>query len=204
MMELRLWDSYRGQTLVHTVRGIIYYYKALKMLAFLDLASEMSIQRGCQALAAAVSRPKEGENHNWDFPSRSHLNTERCGVDILLESNEDAKALMKFTYVVTCQIYGAQKARKDHHAKDILYLMKNYESLQISYVDMVTNGREVEYYSVELQKEVEVYRVRLPGPVKLGEGKPENQNHALIFIGGDALQTIDMNQENYFEEALKM
>ena len=63
---------------------------------------------------------------------------------------------------------------------------------------------EVEYYSVELQKEVEVYRVRLPGPVKLGEGKPENQNHALIFTRGDALQKIDLNQENYFEEALKM
>ena len=94
---------------------------------------------------------------------------------------------MKFTYVVTCQIYGAQKARKDHHAKDILYLMKNYEALHISYVDMVTNGREVEYYSVEIQKEVEVYRVRLLGPVNLGEGKPENQNHALIFIRGDAL-----------------
>ena len=82
--------------------------------------------------------------------------------------------------------------------------MKNYEALHISYVDMVTNGREVEYYSVEIQKEVEVYRVRLLGPVNLGEGKPENQNHALIFTRGDALQTIDMNQENYFEEALKM
>ena len=40
--------------------------------------------------------------------------------------------------------------------------------------------------------------------MKLGDGKPENQNHALIFTRGDALQTIDMNQENYFEEALKM
>ena len=101
---------------------------------------------------------------------------------------------MKFTYVVTYQIYGAQKARKDHHAKDILYLMKNYEALQIAYVDMVTNGREVQYYSVELQKEVEVYRVRLPGPMKLGEGKTENQNNAPIFTRGDALQTIDMNK----------
>ena len=28
----------------------------------------------------------------------------------------------------------------------------------------------------------------------LGEGKPENQNHAIIFTRGEALQTIDMNQ----------
>lgn len=40
----------------------------------------------------------------------------------------------------------------------------------------------------------EVYRIKLPGPAKLGEGKPENQNHAIIFTRGEALQTIDMNQ----------
>jgi hypothetical protein len=34
----------------------------------------------------------------------------------------------------------------------------------------------------------------LPGKFLLGEGKPENQNHAIIFTRGDALQTIDMNQ----------
>jgi callose synthase len=28
----------------------------------------------------------------------------------------------------------------------------------------------------------------------LGEGKPENQNHAIIFTRGEGLQTIDMNQ----------
>nr|GFB26417.1 callose synthase 5 [Tanacetum cinerariifolium] len=39
---------------------------------------------------------------------------------------------------------------------------------------------------------------------KIGEGKPENQNHAIIFTRGEALQTIDMNQDNYLEEAFKM
>jgi len=34
----------------------------------------------------------------------------------------------------------------------------------------------------------------LPGAAKLGEGKPENQNHAIIFTRGEALQAIDMNQ----------
>ncbi|CAN0539348.1 unnamed protein product, partial [Laminaria digitata] len=50
----------------------------------------------------------------------------------------------------------------------------------------------------------EVYRVKLPGNPVVGEGKPENQNHALIFTRGEHLQAIDMNQEGYFEEALKM
>ena len=50
----------------------------------------------------------------------------------------------------------------------------------------------------------EVYRVKLPGNPVLGEGKPENQNHALIFSRGRFLQAIDMNQDGYFEEAIKM
>ena len=39
-----------------------------------------------------------------------------------------------------------------------------------------------------------IYRIKLPGDAKLGEGKPENQNHAIIFTRGEGLQTIDMNQ----------
>ena len=45
----------------------------------------------------------------------------------------------------------------------------------------------------------EIFRIKLPGPAKIGEGKPENQNHAIIFTRGEALQTIDMNQVNYNE-----
>lgn len=33
-----------------------------------------------------------------------------------------------------------------------------------------------------------------PRGVILGEGKPENQNHAVIFAFGEGLQAIDMNQ----------
>lgn len=43
----------------------------------------------------------------------------------------------------------------------------------------------------------EIYSIKLPGNPKLGEGKPENQNHAIIFTRGDAIQTIDMNQVNH-------
>jgi callose synthase len=50
----------------------------------------------------------------------------------------------------------------------------------------------------------EVYRLKLPGNPVLGEGKPENQNHAIVFSRGRYLQAIDMNQDGYFEEALKM
>eukprot|EP00475_Leptophrys_vorax_P015156 TRINITY_DN21504_c0_g2_i1.p1 TRINITY_DN21504_c0_g2~~TRINITY_DN21504_c0_g2_i1.p1 ORF type:complete len:864 (-),score=60.33 TRINITY_DN21504_c0_g2_i1:103-2358(-) len=126
---------------------------------------------------------------------------------------------LKFTYVVTCQIYGKQKLDKDQRAADIFNLMKENEALRVAYIDEVvtvlgnaadgSSRTKKEYFSrlVKVDKygnEQDIYKVRLPGPAKLGEGKPENQNHAIIFTRGEALQTIDMNQDNYFEETLKM
>jgi 1,3-beta-glucan synthase len=40
--------------------------------------------------------------------------------------------------------------------------------------------------------------------VVIGEGKPENQNHAVVFCPGEALQTIDCNQDNIVAESLKL
>lgn len=211
LRDLRLWASYRGQTLGRTVRGMMYYYRALKMLVFLDSASEMDVREGSEELG---SMRRDGTLDSFDsgrLPSSKSLSRASSSVSTLFKGHEDGTAMMKYTYVVACQIYGAQKAKKDPHADEILYLMKDNEALRVAYVDEVFTGRdEKEYYSVlvkydqKLQKEVEIYRVKLPGPVKLGEGKPENQNHASIFTRGDAVQTIDMNQDNYFEEALKM
>ncbi|KAJ0446625.1 putative 1,3-beta-glucan synthase [Helianthus annuus] len=204
--DLRLWASYRGQTLARTVRGMMYYYRALKMLAFLDSASEMDIREGARELVPL------GSISSADGSIRSGRSLQRADstMSTMFKGHEYGTALMKYTYVVACQIYGTQKAKKDPHAEEILYLMKNNEALRVAYVDEVAKRDGTDYYSVlvkydqELEKEVEVYRVKLPGPLKLGEGKPENQNHALIFTRGDAVQTIDMNQDNYFEEALKM
>lgn len=211
LRDLRLWASNRGQTLSRTVRGMMYYYRALKMLAFLDSASEMDIREGSRELSSMRRDVGLDAFSSERSPSSRSLSRASSSVNLLLKGHEYGTALMKYTYVVACQIYGTQKARKDPHAEDILNLMKNNEALRVAYVDEVTTGRdEKEYYSVlvkfdhQLDREVEIYRIKLPGPLKLGEGKPENQNHAIIFTRGDAVQTIDMNQDNYFEEALKM
>ncbi|KAL8140433.1 hypothetical protein V2J09_006454 [Rumex salicifolius] len=208
--EVRLWASYRGQTLARTVRGMMYYYRALKMLAFLDSASEMDIREGARELFTRQASGMDGMDTERSVSSRS-LSRASSSVSQLYKGHEYGTALMKFTYVVACQIYGAQKAERKPQAEEILILMQNNEALRVAYVDEVPTGKDTkDYFSVlvkydqQLKKEVELYRVKLPGPLKLGEGKPENQNHALIFTRGDAVQTIDMNQDNYFEEALKV
>ncbi|KAG5520395.1 hypothetical protein RHGRI_033092 [Rhododendron griersonianum] len=193
---IRHWVSYRGQTLSRTVRGMMYYRQALELQSFLDYAGD-TILSGYRTI---------------DKNSTLHKNV-----------REHARALadLKFTYVVSCQIYGAQKASSDPKDRscylNILNLMTKNPSLRVAYIDegeKTVNGKsEKVYYSVlikgiksgDTNLDQEIYRIKLPGPpTEIGEGKPENQNHAIIFTRGEALQTIDMNQDNYLEEAFKM
>jgi callose synthase len=196
--ELRLWASYRGQTLTRTVRGMMYYRQALVLQAFLDMARDEDLREG--------------------FRAADLLNDESP-----LLTQCKAIADMKFTYVVSCQQYGIQKRSGDHRAQDILRLMTTYPSLRVAYIDEVEEpskdrNKKIEkvYYSALVKAAVtkpddpgqkldqDIYRIKLPGNAMLGEGKPENQNHAIIFTRGEGLQTIDMNQEHYMEETLKM
>ncbi|KAI3893658.1 hypothetical protein MKW92_030081 [Papaver armeniacum] len=192
ILHLRHWVSLRGQTLCRTVRGMMYYRRALKLQAFLDMATEREILEGYKAVTV---------------PSEEDKKSQRS-----LYAQLEAVADMKFTYVATCQNYGNQKRSGDRRATDILNLMVNNPSLRVAYIDEVeeSEGGRVQkvYYSVLIKAvdnlDQEIYRIKLPGAAKIGEGKPENQNHAIIFTRGEALQTIDMNQDNYLEEAFKM
>ncbi|KAJ4977031.1 hypothetical protein NE237_002137 [Protea cynaroides] len=188
--ELRNWASFRGQTLSRTVRGMMYYREALKLQAFLDMAKDEEIFEDYNAIERALDKKNSPRS---------------------LSAQLDALADMKFTYVISCQMFGAQKSSGDPHAQDILDMMIRYPSLRVAYVEEKeeTGNKDQKSYSSILVKAVknfdqEIYRIRLPGPPNIGEGKPENQNHAIIFTRGDAVQTIDMNQDNYMEEALKI
>ncbi|KAH9770603.1 callose synthase 7 [Citrus sinensis] len=184
------WASYRGQTLSRTVRGMMYYKQALELQCFLESAGDNAIFGGYRIM-------------------ESSQEDERASAQALVN--------MKFTYVVSCHIYGAQKKSDDWRDrscyKNILHLMIKYPSLRVAYLDEreeIVDGKSQKFhYSVLLKGgdkyDEEIYRIKLPGPPDvIGEGRPENQNHAIIFTRGEALQTIDMNQDNYFEEAFKM
>ncbi|KAJ4729026.1 Callose synthase [Melia azedarach] len=189
---IRQWVSYRGQTLSRTVRGMMYYKRALELQCFLEYAGDNAIYGDFQTIQSS-----QGDESTF--------------------LRAQALADMKFTYVVSCQVYGAQKKSDDARERscysNILNLMLTYPSLRVAYIDereeTVNNKSQKFYYSVLLKGgdklDEEIYRIKLPGPpTEIGEGKPENQNHAIIFTRGEALQTIDMNQDNYFEEAFKM
>ncbi|XP_056842826.1 callose synthase 9-like isoform X1 [Raphanus sativus] len=191
ILELRFWASYRGQTLARTVRGMMYYRKALMLQSYLER--------------------KAGRVTDEESTLHGNDPTDAKGFELSPEAR--AQADLKFTYVVTCQMYGRQKEDQKPEAADIALLMQRNEALRIAYIDVVDTLKEgkshKEYYSKLVKadisgKDKEVYSIRLPGDPKLGQCKTENQNHAIVFTRGNALQTIDMNQDNYFEEALKM
>ncbi|TKY49513.1 Callose synthase 2 [Spatholobus suberectus] len=205
--ELRLWASYRGQTLTKTVRGMMYIRQALELQAFLDMAKDEVLMKGYKAAELESKENTTGERSLWT----------QC----------QSLADMKFTYVVSCQQYSIDKRSGDPRAKEILKLMIKYPSLRVAYIDEVEehskdSSRKTDkvYYSALVKAALPaksndssetvqsldqvIYKIKLPGPAILGEGKPENQNHAIIFTRGEGLQTIDMNQDNYMEEAFKM
>ncbi|KAL6523086.1 Callose synthase 5 [Orobanche hederae] len=192
ILQLRHWASLRGQTLCRTVRGMMYYRRALKLQAFLDMATEDEILEGYKTISEPSAEDKKSQRSMY--------------------TQLEAVADMKFTYVATCQNYGNQKRSGDRRATDILNLMVNNPSLRVAYIDEVEEregGKNQKVYYSVLVKAVdnldqEIYRIKLPGSARIGEGKPENQNHAIVFTRGEALQTIDMNQDNYLEEAFKM
>ncbi|XP_062212503.1 callose synthase 7-like [Phragmites australis] len=192
MDEICPWASYRGQTLTRTVRGMMYYRKALETQCAQDMSDLARLDR--------------------DRTTTSYQESEAvCEM-------AQAIADIKFTYVVSCQVYGMQKISKDPKDQNcylnILNLMITNPSLRVAFIDEreapTGNGTtEKTYYSVLVKGgekyDEEIYRIKLPGnPTAIGEGKPENQNHAIIFTRGEALQAIDMNQDNYIEEAFKM
>ncbi|KAH7686236.1 callose synthase protein [Dioscorea alata] len=195
MHYVREWVSYRGQTLSRTVRGMMYYRHALESQGFLDVEQNQDKPRGHGSLS-----PEEMYH-----------------AQLVNAARAQAVADLKFTYVVSCQVYGMQK--KSSEPKDrscyqnILNLMLMYPSLRVAYIDerdeTIGGKQEKVCYSVLIKggenRDEEIYRIKLPGPpTAIGEGKPENQNHAIIFTRGEALQTIDMNQDNYLEEAFKI
>lgn len=193
--ELLTWASYRGQTLARTVRGITRYNEAIRLLhtvesipAFASLEL-LDLEAPTRVAAVSVHAPL----------------IDRTG-DTWLNSAELAES--KYRYVVSCQIYFKMSADKRAQVDQLAAKFPVY----IACVDgrRGDGGKGVEkYFSVLLKWDEDaqamktVYEVELPGPILIGEGKPNNQNHAIIFTRGEALQAIDMNQDATLEDALK-
>lgn len=205
-LEVQLWASLRGQTLARTISGVMQFEKALLMFSKQESSFEHTIGR-----TSDQHRPGESPHDTTVFDD----STERIGA---LWKNDPLwvrRAHLKYAYVISCQVYGNWD-EKSPLKKGVDALLQRFPHLRIAYVKE-ENKKFFSYlirWDVELNRIVKCYRIEQAcsrggggnwGPAWLiGEGKPENQNHAIIFTRGEYLQTLDMNQDGYFEEALKL
>ncbi|KAF3436800.1 hypothetical protein FNV43_RR19553 [Rhamnella rubrinervis] len=190
-LELRFWASYRGQTLARTVRGMMYYRRALMLQSYMEKRS-LGV----------------GDYSQIGIPTSQ-------GFELSRESR--AQADLKFTYVLIplTLSYSVTASAQEHRGKEIekkitvicepvteqsCLLLAGFCFQDWDWESGATDGNvSKEFYSKLVKadihgKDQEIFSIKLPGDPKLGEGKPENQNHAIIFTRGEAVQTIDMNQ----------
>ncbi|KAA1471980.1 1-3-beta-glucan synthase [Dentipellis sp. KUC8613] len=179
-LRTRIWASLRFQTLYRTVSGMMNYAKAIKLLYRVENPEVVQMFGG---------------------------NTEK------LEHELERMARRKFKFVVSMQRYS--KFNKEEH-ENAEFLLRAYPELQIAYLEeeQRKDGGDPRLYSALIDGHSEFnpqtgrrkpkFRVELPGNPILGDGKSDNQNHAIIFYRGEYLQLIDANQDNYLEECLKI
>jgi 1,3-beta-glucan synthase len=129
-----------------------------------------------------------------------------------LERELGRMARHKFKFVVLVQRYSKFNQDEFENAE---FLLSTYPGLQIAYLEEPPRkeGGEPELYSAlidghsefipETGKPKPKFRIELPGNPILGNGRSDNQNHAIVFYRGEYLQLIDVNQDNYLEECLK-
>jgi 1,3-beta-glucan synthase len=179
-LRTRIWASLRAQTLYRTVSGMMNYGKAIKLLYRIENPQIVQAYAG---------------------------NSER------LERQLDRMSRRKFKFAVSMQRYSKFNKEEMENAE---FLLRAYPDLQIAYLEEEpgAKGSEPRLFSGLIDGHSEFdpatgkrkpkFRIELPGNPILGDGKSDNQNHAIVFYRGEYLQLIDANQDNYLEECIKI
>ena len=179
-LRTRIWASLRSQTLYRTVSGFMNYARAIKLLYRVE---------------------------NPEVVQMFGDNAEE------LERELEKMSRRKFKFLVSMQRLAKFKP---HEMENAEFLLRAYPDLQIAYLDEeppLREGDEPRIYSAVIDGHCELlengrrrpkFRVQLSGNPILGDGKSDNQNHAIIFYRGEYIQLIDANQDNYLEECLKI
>lgn len=179
-LRTRIWASLRSQTLYRTISGFMNYSRAIKLLYRVENPEVVQMFGG---------------------------NSDK------LERELERMARRKFKIVVSMQRYAKFKKEERENTE---FLLRAYPDLQIAYLDEeppLNEGEEPRLYSALIDGHSELmengmrrpkFRIQLSGNPILGDGKSDNQNHAIIFYRGEYIQLIDANQDNYLEECLKI
>ncbi|KAG0704142.1 beta-1,3-glucan synthase [Suillus ampliporus] len=122
-----------------------------------------------------------------------------------LEQELERMARRKFKFTISMQRFLKFNKEEQENAE---FLLRAYPDMQIAYLDgeVGPKGSKPRLLStfIDGHSEIDEFHIELPENPILGDGKSDNQNHAIIFYRGEYLQLIDANQDNYLEECLKI
>ncbi|KAK6460288.1 putative glucan synthase [Scheffersomyces coipomensis] len=176
ILRTRIWASLRSQTLYRTISGFMNYSRAIKLMFDIENPDSAFDDEVAKLESAAVM------------------------------------ALRKFRIIASMQRFIHFSAEEKENVE---LLLRAYPELQICYLDEEIDPETAKkkYYSVLIDGGCSIledgsrkpkYKIELSGNPILGDGKSDNQNHAVIFSRGEYIQLIDANQDNYLEECLKI
>jgi len=190
--KICVWSSMRMQTLYRTVAGMMLYHPALEAHYIVQRLPQSSLaQEGiwnptdCFNCIVSMQIYKQ-----FDKTKLAHTNK-------MFDKFPDS---LKVAYI---------------DWEDLV--MEKHESMEViprnAQEDRVHRRQKRRYFSGLIDKHCQMnaegrraprYRVELPGYPILGDGKSDNQNHAIIFMRGIFCQCIDANQGAYFEQMLML
>ena len=184
-MEVRLWASFRGQTLARTIVGFMQHARALRCLATVQLELEYSAieeRRSLDGLQAREPRAVEDD-------------AALAAVWFVSQN---------FEHVVACQRYFEHGEEDVRRRSDVDWLLLQHPLVSVCYFESGVSAHSSRRRLMTACRTGQGVRYRLPAPGNpivdgLGEGKPENQNCAMPFLRGRSLQCVDMNQDAYLQ-----
>jgi 1,3-beta-glucan synthase len=175
-----IWASLRTQTLYRIVSGMMNYAQAVKLLYRVE---------------------------NPEVVQQFGGNTGK------LERELERMARRKFMFIVSMQRYS--KFNKEEH-ENAEFLLRAYLNLQIAYLDEEPprkEGGETRLFSALINGHSEFipetgrrrpnFRIELPGNPVLGDGKSDNQNHAIVFYRGESYNSSMPTRTTIWKSVLR-
>lgn len=180
-LRTRIWASLRSQTLYRTISGFMNYARAIRLLYNVEQFS--------------------------NSPNRVNLDQKAVEFELDLQSRR------KFHLIAAVQRL-SKFTTEENHSKELL--LHAYPEMKIAYLIEEPSsipGEDPVYYSAIIDGSCKLlqdgsrkprFKIRLSGNPILGDGKSDNQNHAIIFYRGEYIQLVDANQDHYLEECIKI
>lgn len=181
--KVRVWASCHGQTLSRTMRGLHNHKRALLMMAELAGGGTGEATRAAKQLVdekyqMIIAHQLYGDKVAW---LRSRKETNKLAFENFKDDMAKLQDVFEFDLAY---LIGNDSFLQRHHHPDTPQLIP-YDEDEVDMLHPPPSGAKPER---------RILKITRPGRLPIGEGKPENQLHAMQFATGSVMQTMDMNQ----------